>query len=70
MAETSQLTRASLKSESLRATVPKGIVQFLRLGVGESISWEMEIINGKRVAVIRPVQDRLQGRLKIKEEKF
>lgn len=64
MAETSQLTRASSKSESLRATVPKGIVQFLQLGVGESLSWEMKIINNERVAIVRPVQ----GRLDIKEE--
>ena len=40
MAETSQITKASSKSDSLRATIPKGIVSFLRLNVGETLIWE------------------------------
>ena len=59
MAETSQITRASSKSDSLRATIPKGIVSFLRLEIGETLIWEMEIVKGERVAVVKPKQKRL-----------
>ena len=56
MGEESSLTRASAKSESLRATVPKGIVNFLKLNIGETLEWEMEIKDGERVAVVKPKQ--------------
>ena len=59
MAETSQITKASSKSDSLRATIPKGIVSFLRLNVGETLIWEMEISKGERIAVVKPSQKRL-----------
>ena len=59
MTETSQITRASSKSGSLRATVPKGIVSFMKLEIGETLVWEMETIDGERVAVVKPVQKRL-----------
>ena len=59
MAETSQITRASSISDSLRATIPKGIVSFLRIEVGETLVWEMEIIKGERVVVVKPAQKRL-----------
>jgi hypothetical protein len=48
------LTKASAKSGSLRATVPKGIVSFLKLKTGETIEWEMEIKDGERVALVKP----------------
>ena len=54
MSEESSLTRASAKSGSLRATVPKGIVSFLKLKTGEILEWEMEIKNGERVALVKP----------------
>ena len=54
MGEESSITRASAKSESLRATVPKGIVNFLKLKIGETIEWEMEIKNGERVTIVKP----------------
>ena len=56
MGEKSSLTKASVKSESLRATVPKGIVNFLKLKSGETIDWEMEIIDNQRVAIVKPVR--------------
>jgi len=56
MGEKSSLTKASVKSESLRATVPKGIVNFLKLKSGETIDWEMEIKDNQRVAIVKPVR--------------
>ncbi len=58
MGEKSSLTKASSKSESLRATVPKGIVSFLKLKIGETLEWEMEIKDGERVAMVRPKRKR------------
>ena len=52
--EKSSLTKASAKSESLRTTVPKGIVSFLKLENGETLVWDMEIKNGDRVALVKP----------------
>ncbi len=40
-------------STSLRATVPEGIVAFLQLKEGDKLEWTMEIIEGKRVAIVR-----------------
>ena len=52
MGEKSTLTIASTKSESLRTTVPKAIVSFLKLEIGDIIEWEMEIKNNQRVAIV------------------
>ena len=60
MSETSIVTKASSKSESLRATIPKGIVSFLKINVGETVAWEMEIKDNERVAVVKPIQKRIQ----------
>ena len=54
MGEKSSLTKASIKSESLRSTVPKGIVSFLKLKVGDTLEWEMEIKDSERIALVRP----------------
>jgi hypothetical protein len=37
---------------SVRATVPEGIVDFLELKAGDKILWKMEIVNDERVAVV------------------
>ena len=42
-------------STSLRATVPEGIVAFLNLKEGDKLEWKMEIIDSKRVAVVKKV---------------
>lgn len=49
----SKLTEARPGSPSLRATVPEGIVAFLDLKESDKLEWKMEIIDGKRVAVVR-----------------
>jgi len=56
MSEKSTLTKASPKSESLRATVPKAIVSFLKLSEGDTIEWEMEIKDGDRIATVIPLK--------------
>jgi hypothetical protein len=44
---------AKTGTTSLRATVPEGIVAFLELRAGDKLEWKMEIVNGKRVAMVR-----------------
>jgi hypothetical protein len=56
MSEKSTLTKASPKSESLRATVPKAIVSFLKLCEGDVIEWEMEMKDDDRIAVVIPLK--------------
>jgi len=56
MSEKSTLTKASPKSESLRATVPKAIVSFLKLNEGDTIEWEMEMKDGDRIAIVIPLK--------------
>ena len=56
MGEMTRLTKATSKSDSLRTTVPKSIVSFLKLEMGEVIEWEMEIKNNQRVAVVRCIK--------------
>ncbi len=40
-------------STSLRATVPEGIVAFLDLKEGDKLEWKMEIIDNKRVVIVK-----------------
>lgn len=56
MSLSSTLGIAKKGTLSLRATVPQGIVVFLELEAGDQLSWEMEIINGERVAVVRKLK--------------
>ena len=52
-----KLTEARPGSKSLRATVPEGIVAFLELTEKDKLEWKMEIIDGKRVAVVKKLTD-------------
>lgn len=54
-AETTTLTRATSKSESLRTTVPSGIARQFRLKEGEKLEWNIEPRKNKLVIVLRPV---------------
>jgi hypothetical protein len=49
----STLGIAKTGTTSLRATVPEGIVAFLELKAGDKLEWKMEIINNKRVAIVK-----------------
>ena len=52
----SKASIARPESKSLRATVPEGIVAFLELQAGDKLEWKMEIIDGKRVAIVRKLE--------------
>lgn len=52
----SKLTEARPGSTSLRATVPEGIVAFLELTENDRLEWKMEIIDNRRVAIVRKLE--------------
>jgi len=56
LGEITTLTLAKTKSESLRTTVPIGIVRQFDLKSGDQIGWKFEARNGDLVIVVRPVK--------------
>jgi hypothetical protein len=49
----SKVSIARPRSKSLRATIPEGIVAFLELIAGDKLEWKMEIIDNKRVVIVK-----------------
>ncbi len=56
MGEKTSLTKASSKSESLRTTVPAGIVKQFYLYEKDQLEWEIQVIDGKLAIVIKPIK--------------
>ena len=48
----STVSIAKVGTNSVRATVPEGIVAFLDLKVGDKLVWRMEISENERVAIV------------------
>jgi hypothetical protein len=44
---------AKTGTTSLRATIPEGIVAFLEIEKGDKLEWKMEIVDNKRVAIVK-----------------
>ena len=58
LGEQTRLVKASSKFESLRATVPKSVVTFMKLKEGDTIDWDLQVINGKMTLIVSKVNDR------------
>ena len=56
MGQTTKLTPATSKKESLRTTVPRSIVQQFDLTSGDSIEWKIEARDGKLIIIVSPVK--------------
>lgn len=52
MGEMTSLTGASSKSDSLRATVPAGIVRQFHMESGDQLDWEIQVLDGKLAIVV------------------
>lgn len=52
------LTKASGKSDSLRTTVPKPIVNQFNLQEGDELEWNLVIKNNKFVIEVKPIKKR------------
>ena len=48
----SSLSKAAPKTGSLRTTVPKSVVETLKLEAGHDLDWSIEVIDGKMVAIV------------------
>jgi antitoxin component of MazEF toxin-antitoxin module len=56
MGTVTKLTPAVSKKESLRTTVPRGIVQQLNLTSGDSLDWQIDKIENELVVIVRPIK--------------
>jgi hypothetical protein len=56
MGKTSKVTQANTLSNSVRATIPNNVVDYLELKIGDVLEWETFNYNGKKAARIRKLQ--------------
>lgn len=49
----SSVASARKESKSVRATIPEGIVAYLRLEVGDKLEWEMDMKGKDRVVIVK-----------------
>lgn len=56
MGEITTLTRATLKSKSLRTTIPVGIARQFNLTVGDKVIWEIKAKNGELIIIVTPIK--------------
>lgn len=60
----STVSVAKVGTNSVRATVPEGIVAFLDLKVGDKLVWKMEVLDDKgRIAIVTKKQDAAKASL-------
>jgi hypothetical protein len=52
LGEKTRLVKASTQFESLRTTVPKSIVNMLKLKEGDTLDWQLSVVNGKMVLIV------------------
>jgi hypothetical protein len=60
LGEQTRLVKASSKFESLRATVPRSVVTFMKLKEGDWIDWDLQVIDGKMTLIVTKVDDKKQ----------
>lgn len=60
MSSQTTIARASTKSDSLRTTVPTGIVQQFNLKEGDKLEWNIEPRKNKLIIVIIPLIEELK----------
>ena len=60
MGEKTSLTKASSKSDSLRTTIPSGIVKQFNMNEKDMLDWNIEAKGGKLVIVVKHI---MQARL-------
>lgn len=57
------LTYARPGTKAIKASVPEGIVAFLDLDATDRLNWKMDVVNGKRIAIVSAVHKKV-GRKK------
>jgi hypothetical protein len=56
MGEKTTLTKASTKSESLRTTVPAGIVKQFYMSEGDQLEWEIKVVENNLGILIKHIK--------------
>lgn len=56
MGEMTRITKATNKSNSLRTTIPIGIVRQFNLSIGEKLNWEIKARNGDLIIIVTPIK--------------
>jgi bifunctional DNA-binding transcriptional regulator/antitoxin component of YhaV-PrlF toxin-antitoxin module len=58
MGEITKLTKATSKSDSLRTTVPTGIVKQFNLEEKDALEWNIDIIESKLAIMVKPIKQK------------
>lgn len=58
--ETTTLAKQTSKSESLRTTVPSGIVRQFGLKEGDKLEWNIETRKNKLIIVVTPLEEEIE----------
>ncbi|MGC9308975.1 MAG: AbrB/MazE/SpoVT family DNA-binding domain-containing protein [Thermoplasmatota archaeon] len=56
MATTTAISKASTQGNSLRTTIPMGIVNQFDLTEGDKLEWNMTVKHGKLIIEVEPVK--------------
>jgi antitoxin component of MazEF toxin-antitoxin module len=56
MGEITMLNRATTKGNSLRTTIPIGIVKQFNLSEGDKLNWEIRAEGGELIIVVTPLK--------------
>jgi hypothetical protein len=54
---------AKVGTNSLRATIPEGVVSYLDIHDGDKLDWRMEIAEGKKVVLVTKAEPYLEDAL-------
>ena len=55
--EETKIVKASSRFDSLRTTIPRSVVNLLKLEEGDSVVWDLKVIDGKNhIFVVRSGQ--------------
>jgi len=69
MGDTTQLTKATSKSDSLRTTVPAGIVKQFGMKEGDALDWTIDIKGSKLIIEISHIKQGRIAELKIEKHR-
>ena len=62
MGEVTIISRATSLSQSLRTTVPSGVVKHFGLGIGDKLHWEIKAEGGELVIVVKALKKQRKNR--------
>ena len=61
MGEITTLSKASSKIESLRTTIPKSLVRFMKLNEGDKLDWDLKAQDNKIFLIVTKVEKKVRN---------